>query len=321
MSNLKHLLEKDISFTDDKQLEALQEQIYKEAQQLSGSIMLKAHQHSYICNEMVGLVLSQYIIKQFMEQVISLHPWEGGKQYFMGPETLMVDDYVRFFGLDTSSMADILSIEIIEQTVNDANQVLPYKVICFVAESKFYRTLRPKTIEDSCKQLKSTATSLAHNFSCQDEAEGIIYYDRELFRQRFAELFFERVFNPEKLNSSGFGEKIKEFVKGNFETEIYAISCCFGYDQTDEENNNILFKCFEKTEGCSGTQDTRLGGVKLKQAVLRVEGSYIKELLELFADRGISSNKFFNNLLLKVRKYDKNAEQEFRRFGLESISS
>lgn len=331
--------EDDEDYLQDK-LESMQKRIYEHARKLSGSIMLKAHQHSNTRNEMVGLVLTQFILEQCRKQLIRLYK-DTPHLHFMGPVSLMVDDYVHFLGLDEGNRADILTVEIIEQEANDDDQDPPYKVICFVAESKFYQTLQSGklgsgesgTVARSIEQLQGTVTSLAHNLSRQNEdlsrlsasnTPMVMYYDRELFRQRFAELLFERMYNARNTESGGYGEKLKKFVTGNFEAEIYGISCCFGYAAKNE--NSISFKCLEDAQD----KEAKLGGSKIKWAVVQAEGNYVKELLKLFNDDyvGMHSNEFFKSLRGLLVSEDnatpvtaEAVDRAFHDFGLAPLAS
>lgn len=354
IGKLKYLLENDIGVTADDNLERMQKSIYNSAIELSGSIMLKAHQHSHICNEMVGLVLTQFIMEQIRHNLSSLDKEQGT----MGCITLMLDDYVRFLGLNDNSVADILTVEIFDQG-NDR----PYKIRCFVAESKFYQSLQSSTEKKSREQLSSTVSSLAQNFSRQHENFGDIqgdlqqapqqdsqqdlqpeneapkgvYYDRVVFRQRLAELFFEKIYN---FNKDGFGQSIQKLVKGNFEAEIYAVSCCFGYApvQKNANVNAISFKCFEgdaQTQRASiGELATVHGGVPIRQAQLRVEGKdNVKELLRLLNNKNSQSNQayakeFFKSLRSLLVSEDnatpvtaEAVDRAFHDFGLAPLAS
>lgn len=326
LSRLNYLL-KDIVFSDvnnPEQIAQMQQKIYDKAIELSGSIVLKAHQHNYICNEMVGLVLTRFVIAKVTQEVKLQH-----YNKLNGETTsisILVDDYVRSLGLDESNVADILTVEIIEQEEKE----LPFKVICFVAESKFYKALQPRTIERSSKQLVSTANSLACNFSGQhgdpkgtaclqtQEYSQSIYYDRELFRQRFAELLFEQ----ENSTIKDFGKRIKKFLRGDFEVEIYAVSCCFSF--APDKDNNISFEYIVDSEGA---KEASVNGVAVKKAQLCVEGKHnLQALLKMFNNQ-VDSKEFFSTLRSLITDQGKDGEtqaakfdQALLNFGLEAVA-
>jgi DNA segregation ATPase FtsK/SpoIIIE, S-DNA-T family len=158
---------------DDAQCRALTEQFINEANEISGDIVLRAAKRGRNASELMGVVLSRYMIRH------ELGATRRFGWYFL-------DDYAEWLGQREEQIADILALSP-EQTADGKLQLA-----VIVSESKYidHGSLSAKR-KESQKQLRDTVRRI-HDALFGDPQR----LDRDLWLSRFSDLMLNGIQFP-----------------------------------------------------------------------------------------------------------------------------
>lgn len=149
----------------DEDMRALTEKFINDANEISGDIVLRAAKRGRNARELMGIVLSRFLIRHELDKN-SRFGW-----YFL-------DDYAEWLGQREEQMADIL---VLSPQYGNRGEFLLAVVIC---ESKYIdaENLVPKR-KESQKQLRDTVRRIDHAIFGEPKR-----LDRDLWLSRFSDL-------------------------------------------------------------------------------------------------------------------------------------
>lgn len=158
---------------DDQQCRELTERFINDANEISGDIVLRAAKRGRNASELMGVVLSRYLIRH-----------ELGTNRRFG--WYFLDDYAEWLGQREEQIADILALSP-EQTADGGLQLA-----VIIAESKYigYESLASKR-KESQKQLRDTVRRI-HDAIFGDPKR----LDRDLWLSRFSDLMLNGIQFP-----------------------------------------------------------------------------------------------------------------------------
>lgn len=158
---------------DDQQCRELTERFINDANEISGDIVLRAAKRGRNASELMGVVLSRYLIRH-----------ELGTSRRFG--WYFLDDYADWLGQREEQIADILVLSP-EQTVDGR-----FQLAVIIAESKYisYDSLSSKR-KESQKQLRDTVRRI-HDAIFGDPKR----LDRDLWLSRFSDLMLNGIQFP-----------------------------------------------------------------------------------------------------------------------------
>lgn len=162
---------------EDAELHTLAESFINDANQMSGDIVLRAAQRGRSASELIGLVLSRYLVRH-----------ELGKQQHIG--WYFLDDYADWLGQQEQHIADLLALS--PRTQPDGS--LRLQVV--VTEAKYIDASNLVTKrKESHKQLRDTLRRIA---SATIESEDRL--DRGVWLGRLSDLLVDGMMLPAGVN-------------------------------------------------------------------------------------------------------------------------
>jgi S-DNA-T family DNA segregation ATPase FtsK/SpoIIIE len=158
---------------NDQECRDLTEKFINDANEISGDIVLRAAKRGRNASELMGIVLSRFLIRQ-----------ELGTNHRFG--WYFLDDYAGWLGQREEQIADILVLSP-EQTADGG-----FRLAVIIAESKYvgYESLGPKR-KESQKQLRDTVRRI-HDAIFGDPKR----LDRDLWLSRFSDLMLNGIQFP-----------------------------------------------------------------------------------------------------------------------------
>ena len=162
---------------NDAECRELTEQFIKDANEVSGDIVLRAAKRGRNASELIGVVLSRYMIHN-----------ELGRDRYFG--WYFLDDYANWLGQREEQIADILAI---------SPEVMPdgkLQLAVIISESKYidYDSLTVKR-KESQKQLRDTLHRISDAFFGNPKR-----LDRDLWLSRFSDLMLNGIQFPANSN-------------------------------------------------------------------------------------------------------------------------
>lgn len=254
--------------------------LYEDALALSGSIVLRAYNFHNNLFEMIGIVLSKFILDKAIEFIGSELKTIGFATKFT--TYIMLDDFKSYLGLDQRSVADILAINVLYDDQSN------HCILNFMfAESKFYNQSSVKALKNSIHQAFTSAASLSAHFNYEGVEEeqhkhkqnNIVRFDKSHFVSRILSLIwtdFESMkseySDSEKLNL------IKNAIKtGRFSCMNTAISICSSLESGDFKLQDKDFILEAIPNHTLENSDINLGQLKIgTEGLNKLFDSYLK---------------------------------------------
>lgn len=179
----------------DEEIAALAKRLMDDANLISGDLVLRAAKRGRNASELVGVVLSRYLIAR------ELGPDRRFGWYFL-------DDYASWLGQKEEQIADILALS------PEVDELGRHRLAVVISESKFidYGSLSPKR-KESQKQLRQTIERIGKAIFGDPGR-----LDRDIWLSRFSDLVLNGIHFPANapLDLSGLRRAIR-----NGECEIY----------------------------------------------------------------------------------------------------
>lgn len=197
---VKQRLEK-LNLPGDLVIDQVAQKFIEEAKSISGDIVLRAARRGANASELIGLVLSQYLLYSEIQED-DLVGW------------FFLDDYANWLGQDEQQIADIMAL-VLEQ--HDDAQVL--KII--ISEAKYIEGNVADARKTSQKQLKETVKRMQDALFKQPSR-----LDRDIWLARLSDLLIDGVvINPRQmLDLRLWGEMLR---KGEILIEVRGYSHVF----------------------------------------------------------------------------------------------
>lgn len=178
----KLLLSLSMGGQDNNSLQALAEKITDRAVSLSGTVLLRAAKSMISSQEVLGLVLSKYLLEQQFaaEQQDKKQPELTLKAYFM------LDDYAAWFRTSNGMLADILAIGLGKTAAGKF--VLSLKIVeskCIAGDDQYESEAKSR----SSKQLEATAALFAEAFL--PSGDGKCSLERSHWAERLSEMLLD----------------------------------------------------------------------------------------------------------------------------------
>ncbi|MDY2797653.1 MAG: hypothetical protein SOV16_00460 [Anaerobiospirillum succiniciproducens] len=260
--------------------------IYEDALKLSGSIVLRACNFHNNLFEMIGVVLSKFIVDKSIEFLGEKLAANGYTSKFT--THIMLDDFKGYLGLNKTSVADLLAINVLFN--NESKQCLLNFVF---AESKFYRSYNKEAKRNSVEQAFSSACSMSGHFKHEfiNQENGIldlkaVRFDRAQFVSRIMSLILT---DFENLRSESKDDQeindIKHAIKtGSFSCLNTALSVFSSFDACDFYMSNKS-DVYAYTRSNTVPEDV---GINLGQ--INVGKEALPKLLDIYANNMKDSN-------------------------------
>ncbi|HML73192.1 MAG TPA: FtsK/SpoIIIE domain-containing protein [Anaerohalosphaeraceae bacterium] len=167
---LKRLRDLNLNISDD-QYRQLAEQFIDDANEISGDIVLRAAKRGRNASELIGIVLSKYLIKSELNQN-RFFGW-----YFL-------DDYAEWLGQREQHIADILALS---PSINDKGIM---RLAVLVSEAKYIDASNISTKrKESQKQLRDTIRRIGDALFGDPKR-----LDRNLWLSRFSDLVLQGIY-------------------------------------------------------------------------------------------------------------------------------
>lgn len=158
---------------DSDQLRDLVDRLITEANSISGNLVLRAIRRSENAKELMGLVLSKYLLQN-----------EVGSDHYFG--WFLLDDYATWLGEEEQQIADILCLS--PATDDEGKCVLDI----IVTEVKFVESLSvSKKAKESENQLKQTLSRLESGFRKDNTS-----LDAGIWRARISDMIVDGIDTP-----------------------------------------------------------------------------------------------------------------------------
>ena len=251
----------------DKQNGELAEKFIKDANAISGDIVLRAAKRGRNASELMGVVLSKYMIKEELSN--ELQGW-----YFL-------DDYAEWLGQKEEKIADILAL--CPEKSSDGK----FKLSVIVSESKYIdlNSLAPKR-KESQKQLRDTVNRINNAIFSSP-----MRLDKNLWLSRFSDLIMNGIQFPanSSVELSDWRHAIRE---GDCEVYIRGYSHVFISGPTDCSECS---ECVQVAELKNGYQEI-FSRSKLRELVR----AYYNENSAIELRRDSSDVDIWSNIEFKV---------------------
>ncbi|WP_281710253.1 hypothetical protein [Anaerobiospirillum succiniciproducens] len=246
--------------------------IYEDALSLSGSIVLRAYNFHNSLFEMIGVVLSNFIVNKSIEYLRDQFEIKGYS--YPIKRTIMLDDYKSYLGLDLNKVADLLAIDLL------FNEDAEHCLLNFVfAESKFYKQKDTNAANTSLYQAYRSASSMYGHFSyekklqtdCDNTRAQVVRFDKSHFVSRVLSLIWPELESTRNESSSSDKvNKIKSCIKsGRFSCLNTSLSIFTSFKQGTLKLNDCDF-----TGARISQSELQSAGIKLGQLQVGADGLF-----------------------------------------------
>ncbi|MBW1673136.1 MAG: DNA translocase FtsK [Deltaproteobacteria bacterium] len=277
---------------DNKQCRKLAEKFIKDANNISGDIVLRAAKRGRNASELIGVVLSKFMIKEELNG--SLLGW-----YFL-------DDYAEWLGQKEEQIADILALS--PEKASDGK----LKLSVIVSEAKYIdaQSLATKR-KESQKQLRDTVNRINNAiFSSPTRL------DKSLWLSRFSDLIMNGVQFPanSSVELSDWRHAIRE---GDCEVFVRGYSHVFVSSPTDCPECS---ECVQVAELKNGYQEI-FSRAKLRELVLAYHNNEPAiEIRKKNADENIWAKvKFVTPTKAKKSAKETNSEDKVKKLQASNV--
>lgn len=232
---VKQRLEK-LNLPGDLIIDQIAKKFIEQAKSISGDIVLRAARRGANASELIGLVLSQYLLRSEIQM-------DDPVGWFF------LDDYANWLGQDEQQIADIMAL-VLEQR-NDTRML---KII--VSEAKYIESNIADARKTSQKQLKETVKRVQDALFKQPSR-----LDRDIWLARLSDLLIDGVvINPQHtLNLRLWGEMLR---RGEILIEVRGYSHIFApFTDSASMNEDTQIKisgtqtCFQEIFGRKHVQN------------------------------------------------------------------
>ena len=226
---------------NDEDLNRLAKRFIDEANLVSGDLVLRAAKRGRNASELMGVVLSKYLIRR-----------ELGQDHYFG--WYFLDDYADWLGQKEEQIADILALS---PEMDDAGN---RRLAVVISESKYvdYANLSGKR-KESQKQLRQTIDRITPKALFGDPGR----LDRDIWLSRFSDLVLTGIHFPAnaQLDLSQWRRSIRE---GKCDIYLRGYSHVFVSGPTDCPECSD----FAQVAGCDNTFQEVFSRAKLRELIL-----------------------------------------------------
>jgi len=224
---VRQRLEK-LNITNDLEIDLIAQKFIEQAKSISGDIVLRAARRGANASELIGLVLSQHLLRSEIQENDPVG-W------------FFLDDYANWLGQDEQQIADIMAL-VLEQ--RDEKRVL--KIV--ISEAKYVESNVADAKKTSQKQLKETVKRIQDALFKQPSR-----LDRDIWLARLSDLLIDGVVinSRQTLNLQQWGEMLR---MGEILIEVKGYSHVFApfvdsTTMTEDAQTKItgIQACFQET--------------------------------------------------------------------------
>lgn len=251
MDNLLHIHFNELGLPCDDN--SLTDQVKTDAQQISGSILLRAARSRNFTCEMLGLVLCRKIFNDVFNR-----EFKKGKASSFAVVYFMLDDLRSWFPTDDNQLADILALGVSKDSCG-------YKLSIKIAESKYISSNIDEFSTKSADQLVSTVNTFIKAFVSR---QGIPC-DRDFWLSKLVQLLPDTSGDQkiafQQVDPGFWAEAKKSLLEGNFQIALAGSSLVFNVSANDAD--------LQRDTSIEDLTDSRLkqpqsAGVLVNQAIL-----------------------------------------------------